>query len=458
MPPLATIVFSKDRPMQLDATLRSLRLHGIDQGVPCTSILYKASSPEFEAAYGVLRLQYPDVVFHQETDFKLDLLSVIGDAEHVLFLVDDTIVTAHMPVRLAVGFLDAHQDLIGFSFRLGRNTTHCYALDRAQALPEFAELGDDVLGFDWVAGEHDFGYPLELSSSLYRSADLRPLLGWLSYRNPNSLEDGLASSSEVFATTRPRLGCLSRSVAVSVPANMVQSGWSNRASSQDGLDAASMLRRFERGERVDVSSYTGVTSRSCHQELGFIYSQDSSVPSVSVVIRCGQAGRHLQAVVEGLVEQPYQDWEVVVDAGDPEAVDDAASKVVELFAGHRIRYTPGPGSNAEGAPGHGVASSLGRYILIADEDRFQVPPRLSLMVELLDDDVSYGFVMERDYPPLLRRHLWYRNRSGAICGPVPRAIIVAGGREQPTVLHRARCQRCAALGRGTSFDLLALVA
>ena len=406
---IAVVVFSKDRPMQLDATLRSFRHHDVDGSGYRPSVLFRASGHEYESAYQLLRLQYPDVTFHPEADFKLDLLSIVGRAEFVLFVVDDTIFTGPLAPDQAAGYLDAEQGLIGFSFRLGRNTTYSYALDRPQALPDFSELGADTLEYEWTVAEHDFGYPIELSTSLYRSSDIRPLLGWLSYHNPNSLEDALAGTTRLFNESRPRLACLSRSVAVSVPVNVVQADWPNRSGSQQGLDADALRVRFECGERIDVMQYDGVVPEACHQELGIALVKDPTIPRVSVVIRCSEGGRYLQAAIDDLVSQSLPDWEaLIIDESGISEVRDTEGRLLDEYPGARLRLVSQHDKDETSALDRGLANSLGRHILLVDEGRHAIPPDLSAMSDLLDRDATFDVVRVPGYAPLCRRHLWYR--------------------------------------------------
>src|SRR4051812_24636406 len=89
---IACIVFSKDRPLQLDATLRSLKLSCSDLNRKATFVLYTTSNAFFAAQYRVLRGEHRDVTFVRESNFKLDLAKLVDGSTHILFLVDDTLV------------------------------------------------------------------------------------------------------------------------------------------------------------------------------------------------------------------------------------------------------------------------------------------------------------------------------------------------------------------------------
>jgi hypothetical protein len=450
MASIAIVLFSKDRPLQLDGALRSLAMHCPESLDHRPVVLYATSGSEFEAAYEVLRLQHPRIEFRREADFRIDLLEIIGAATRILFLVDDIVVTGDLPLSLASSHLDESADLLGFSFRLGRNTTYCYVSDEAQALPEFQVLGPSVLGFDWRGAEHDFGYPLEVSATLYRGVDLRPLLGWLSYRNPNTLESELAGVVDGFRHRRPRLACLEQSVVVSVPANVVQDEWRNRAGSDETLRSQDLLTRFERGERLDLAAYRGMVSRSCHQELGFVFTKDPQIPTVSVLVRCHGRASRLQDTVESLTSQSFTDWELVlVDDGWHDEMAEAIGRIREAHPKVRLRVAQDLRPETSGALGRGVRASLGRFVLPLEAGAVMGrATRLQELVSFLDASAGLGFVQaveersaEQDgaqasalgSPPslereahtlcLFRRHLWYRVDTDP---PVDRAERWAG--------------------------------
>ena len=83
--------------------------------------------------------------------------------------------------------LNTYPDALGFSLRHGTNTSYCYPLRVDQELLTFSSIEHDFLLFDWTVAEHDFAYPLEVSSSVYRVKDITAVLQD-SFVNPNTLE------------------------------------------------------------------------------------------------------------------------------------------------------------------------------------------------------------------------------------------------------------------------------
>jgi hypothetical protein len=264
---LVGMIFSKDRAMQLDATLRSFYLNCRDSNGISLMVIYATSSIRHEAQYNLLKSEYSSVRFIRETRFKDDVLNHIFPFEYVLFLVDDSIFVRGFSLKDVLKSLEEHPDAIGFSLRLGRNTTYCYPYNRVQNLPRFNNFGHHMLKFDWTRAELDFGYPLEVSSSVYRVFDLHPELKKLSFTNPNTFEAQFVGIKYLFAGTKPALLCYEQSVAFSAPLNLIQSVCPNRVGQNKSYTISSLEKMFRNGQRVDVKSIAGFIPNACHQEV-----------------------------------------------------------------------------------------------------------------------------------------------------------------------------------------------
>src|ERR1035437_3602225 len=203
--PLVAVIFSKDRPLQLDAALASLLLRCKDPERMDVNVLYATSSAYQEGLYKQLSLEYPGINFCRQQQFRQDVLDLVGKAAFVAFVVDDALFVREFSVQTVIEELEASDGAIGFSLRLGRNTTYCYPVDAQQELPEFATARPGVLAFHWPGASHDFGYPFDLSSSVYRTADIEPLLRRIRFTTPNLMEGRLAAGAASSGARRPVL-------------------------------------------------------------------------------------------------------------------------------------------------------------------------------------------------------------------------------------------------------------
>lgn len=275
---LISVIFSKDRAMQLDATLKSFFLHCKDSRSVTLKIIYNTSSNIHELQYHQLMAEYLEVDFIKENSFKEDLLSLLEQYRHVLFMVDDNIFTRSFHVSDAVTQLDTNPDVLGFSLRLGKNNKYYYMMNCRQRLPEFQKLDSALLKYDWTVAEYDFGFPLEVSSSIYRISDLWSILFRIDFSSPNTLEFMLAKHKELYKSTSNHLICYEQSVVFCNPANIVNSVHINRAGNRYEYTSRSLADLFNQGFRVDVKSYADFVPSACHQEVDFVFCKTNSEP------------------------------------------------------------------------------------------------------------------------------------------------------------------------------------
>jgi hypothetical protein len=188
-----------------------------------------------------------------------------------MFLVDDNIFVRDFYLGDLVAALDSMPDALGVSLRLGQNTTYCYAHDHAQQLPELIAQPGGLLKFKWINAEFDFGYPLEVSSSIYRAKEIIPLVCGMNFRNPNDLEGHLAAHIGWYKSKFPFLLCGGNSITFCNPINIVQTTTENRAGKRYYYPIDELIERFNRDERIDVDRYAGFTPNACHQEVELFF-------------------------------------------------------------------------------------------------------------------------------------------------------------------------------------------
>ncbi len=366
------LIFSKDRAMQLDCTLRSLFLHCTDADQIALRVLYTTSSQLHEGQYEKLKREYPQVEFIREASFKNDLLSALSPFKYVLFLVDDNVFVRDFLITQAVEQFSQLPDALGFSLRLGENTTYCYMLNQPQALPKFSTAGNSVLSYDWSTAPLDFGYPLEVSSSLYRIGDLLQLLNQIDFKNPNTLELLLESNKTLYTSTRSRLLCFDRSVAFCNPLNMVQTMWVNRAGNKNVYTPDKLSQMFEEGLRIDVIALSGFTPNACHQEIEFSFvrqPEDGSgntaqAPLVSIMIISYNGIDHIKACLESIERNTPESHEIVIVDN---ARNDGSLEYVKTVPNTIVIANPG---NIGYSPARAQAMSIvrGKYIISLDDD------------------------------------------------------------------------------------------
>jgi len=310
----------------VDATLRSFFLHCRDSAIAHIHVLYLATDNRNAHQYDTLIAAYPEVTFVPQTIFQRNVEAILDPYQrghsqqllykalcmlgrigfppgslfdrawkrtfgrlqrllvqrliptppsdtYILFLVDDNLFVRDFNLGEVIQELQSHLDVLGVSLRLGRNTTYCYAMDRPQSMPVFISLTGSLLKFNWTTAEYDFGYPLEVSSSIYRAREIVPLVSGMRFLNPNDVEGYIAAHRRLFYSKFPSLLCYDLSITFCNPINIVQTTTDNRAGEQFHYTVNEMNERFDRGDRIRVNAYTGFTPNACHQEVELIFEQ-----------------------------------------------------------------------------------------------------------------------------------------------------------------------------------------
>jgi hypothetical protein len=271
---LIVFIPSFDRPMQLDATLKSFYKHCNNPYQYEIQVIYRVSDYRYKQAYESLKTDYENVIFSKEYVFKQQLIQSIANKKYILFVVDDCIFVNNFNLEIAKDLIKYNPEAIGFSLRLGKNTKICYPNNALNELPK--ELNFNVIQenkidiVDWTkVNNGDFGYPLEVSSSLYEICVIENLINNYNYKNPNDLEWVFACCAQ----NKKELTDLffyETSVAFCNPVNKVQKVNQNRSGSFLRYSTEELLHRFEQGERIDIDVFDGFVSNGCHQEVDLI--------------------------------------------------------------------------------------------------------------------------------------------------------------------------------------------
>jgi tetratricopeptide (TPR) repeat protein len=250
-PKLLVLGLSKDRPLQLDAMLRSFRARCRDAAGTSTAVLCRSSTAAHQIAYRELSADFPDVTLIAERDLKRQLEDLLAVAQAVLVVEDATVFVRDFEVQPLVTALAANDQVACAALRLGRNI-------RAQALPELEPTATPgVATYRWGAADGDFGRPFTPAATLFAAGDLLTLLRPTAYASSGELADALAGARAALAAARPLALCFDASVAVTLAV-----GRADPALSEDAL-----LERYIRGDRFDVGALDGIVPVACEQEL-----------------------------------------------------------------------------------------------------------------------------------------------------------------------------------------------
>ena len=402
---MLVLIFSFNRALQLDATLRSLMFHCEDISDAHIKILYKVDSKIHSNQYAQLQDEYrffSKIQFVEENNFRADVISLMAPFDHVLYLVDDNIFVEPFKLTDVVQILNQEKESIGLSLRLGKNTDYCYSLNCSQSVPNYITISQFFMRFNWTSAEADFGYPLELSSSVYSIKKILPLLQQLSFNSPNTLEATLNANKAVFQTEFPLLLSYEKSKTFCVPINKVQTvANSNRVGNVEEYSSNELAKTFRNGKRIDIANYIGFTPNACHQEVDIVFLElTKKLPLVSVIIPCYKQANFLPDSIGSVLNQTYTNWEcIVVNDGSPDNTSEVVNKYISDYPEKNISLLEIPNGGLSFARNRGVEASRGEFILPFDSDDKFHPEYFERFVEmlLLNPDISFVYCDRQDF-------------------------------------------------------------
>jgi len=259
------------------------------------------------------------------------------------------------------------------------------AKDSKQTLPLFQQSLTGILTYNWMQAEFDFGYPLELSSSIYRTRDILVLLEELEFNNPNMLEDQMAANARLFAGHKSTLLCCENSLTFCNPINKVQSICNNRCSSDNKYSADTLAELFQKGVKIDVESYSNFIPNACHQEVQLYFKQAADAnqrkkegqPLVSIYMVTYNAQEFIAQAIESVLAQTYTNFELlIVNDGS----NDETGEIIASYSDERIRYIYKEHKNFASGMNRAINEAKGEYIIGVDSDDFVDPNYIEKLV------------------------------------------------------------------------------
>lgn len=117
-------------------------------------------------------------------------------------------------------------------------------------------------------------------------------------------------------------------------------------------------------------------------------------PKVSVIIPTYNRGKFIGAAIQSVLNQTFQDFEVVVvDDGSTDQTGD----VVKAFASGKVKYVYQPNRGRSNARNHALGLAKGRYIAFLDSDDLYLPDKLALQVDYMDSHPEIGMIYTSAY-------------------------------------------------------------
>jgi hypothetical protein len=294
---ITNIVFTKNRPLQLEGYLRSLHKH-LPAQLLRTCILYK---PElFDQEYQHLFKNYPGCTVINENDFFSDFLTLLNEVttKYILFGIDDVVYFDSVDFEVIdETFARFSENIFGFSLRFGGNTIQA----GDEPISENAVSGQTVYAVNWTQGRTPATrYPFELCATIYptslikkiiRSAvsnnpiikkvfapsstlikglakvvSTRSVLKSFGYFfNPNTLESWNCRWCQNHSDRLPSLLCFQKQCAAAIQVNVVNTSTKNPLNTPLQYTVENLADKYKQGYRLDISSITNNKLSGTHR-------------------------------------------------------------------------------------------------------------------------------------------------------------------------------------------------
>lgn len=272
---ITSIIFSKDRPAQLDLCLNSIKKNFPDSK---HNIVIYNNSQDFADSYRTVQKEHSDVLFWpQGPSLFKDTYAAIASAkyDHVCFFTDDDICFAEVPsIPYEAIFTESYVTCV--SLRLGLNI--CQRSHEGDVSSD--KVGEHYINGDiisWPRTSYLYGsywsYSLSVDGHIFRKQDMANMIDELCYlesrykwgHTPNVLESEL----QRFWTTSPNFMIAPKSsVVVNSPNNRVQESHpENRAGDSYAADSYFLLGKYLSGQRIKLE-YLNFDNIKCpHTEI-----------------------------------------------------------------------------------------------------------------------------------------------------------------------------------------------
>lgn len=271
------IVFSKDRPAQLQLLLESIQRHEVNHLFSMITVLYLASDSDYEVGYREVYHNFENnplrVYLIPQMHFTEDLLRLTDTypaSKFTCFMTDDDVLYRDINItyQKLEDMFDTNPELLTFSLRLGSNT---YIQDQYTqshvSFPKEFTVADNTITWNWtlVPRWTNFAYPLSVDGHIFRTNEIGQIIqNTHDITNPNSLEGNWQPQAYKYGLF---MSCFNKSVLVNNPVNRVQEVCCNQAGNYYGISSKEMNEKFLDGYVIDYDAMDFSNIIGCHQEI-----------------------------------------------------------------------------------------------------------------------------------------------------------------------------------------------
>lgn len=258
---LSVILFSKDRPMQLDALLTSIRHCFI--GDYQLILQWYTSNSEFENAYEEVLHKHNDIIYKniKEKQFREDLIGAIEQAKssNLMFLVDDILFVNQFDTNW---LNNINLKKVVPSIRLWSGINYTQPSDLVSMPPKINLFSiKPWYVFSWTESSGYWSMPLSVDGNVFDKKEILFMLKRTEFKAPNTLEKAFGPYRFMF---KYRKGiCLAKPIILNFALNRVNVENNDFACGEE-YTSEKLLNLWNSGYRIDVKAMQRIKSNSCH--------------------------------------------------------------------------------------------------------------------------------------------------------------------------------------------------
>ena len=275
---ITSIVFSKNRPLQLDLTLRSIEKNFAD----CSKVmvLHNNDYTNYSIAHATLCDEHDQVIsWRQGESIFSDILAIAlsTDDDYICFFTDDDIF--YRPFKCGDYSNLNDTNISCFSLRMGMNITERQhdGVTGQDECKQIYSVNDDIIA--WPKTWHMYGsywsYDLSVDGHIFRKEDVIQMMDELCLlqsrykwgNTPNNLESEM---QRFWALRGNYMLSPSHSVVVNSPNNRVQDSHKNRSGDVFSYDSEFLLEKYMSGSRIDIDRLNFNNIKCPHTEIDLI--------------------------------------------------------------------------------------------------------------------------------------------------------------------------------------------
>ena len=272
---ITNIIFSKNRPLQLDLCLTSIEKNFPD----ADNVVIYTNSYEFKESYETLKKEHPNVEYWPQSDslFQDIYLAIMNSQnEYICFFTDDNIIYQPLP-PLKKHILD-NPEITCFSLRMGININK-----RSHAGQTFNDVAAELYQIDdiylcWNKTKNAYGsywsYSMSVDGHIFRKKDIEEMFDEMWYLNqrythweqtPNRVESIM---QRFWTSTKPMIASFMNSVVVNSPNNRVQdSHLLNKSGEVYNYTPEDLLEKYTEGRRINLEMLDFSSIECPHTEI-----------------------------------------------------------------------------------------------------------------------------------------------------------------------------------------------